>query len=267
MPTKLQARKPRRFFTEQLLKENGQELWLQPSETHHLRDIIRLKPGNSCLVTDGQGREGEAVIREFLADGRTCLRITRIKSNQSLVSDHFIIRVMPVLLQKGKTDFLIEKAQELGVDEIQPLFSDRCAVKVTKEKKNKMLDRWMRIAREASKQSGSLQILRIKEPVDFKTAVVNTPLAEPLIVFHPGPESISFSVWCHELRDSKETIQTFHLFIGPEGGFSEEEIAWVRWKRHENQYRLVNLGENLLKADTAFVGIIAALRFSGILSQ
>ena len=56
------------------------------------------------------------------------------------------------------------------------------------------------------------------------------------------------------------------MFSGPEGGFSEEEVRWAKWHRKEKNLQRVELGEVLFKADTAFVGIVASLRFSGILS-
>ena len=68
-------KKLRRFFTSQTLQNAPHELWLDAAETHHLKDLIRLKPGDACLVTDGQGGEAEAVVGEFTADGRSFLHV------------------------------------------------------------------------------------------------------------------------------------------------------------------------------------------------
>lgn len=268
MPHHSHSKKLRRFFTEQPLQSESQELRLTPSETRHLRDSIRLKPGDACLVTDGQGQEAEAVICEFSRDDCARLRVTSLAPKPKAVSSGLKLCVMPALLQKGKTDFVMEKAQELGVDEIRPIFSDYCEIKITQEKKEKMIDRWNRIAREASKQSGSLTVLRVLEPLDFKEAIAGIPLDESITIFHPGANSVPFPQWLEAIQKLKtaKKMTRLNLFIGPEGGFSDDEIAWVRWKRNEKQHTLVNLGEVLFKADTAFVGIVAALRFSGILS-
>lgn len=260
------ARKLRRFFTNQSLQNRLQDLWLEPSETHHLRDSIRLKIHDACLITDGEGREVEAFIQEFSTDGRTHLRIHRITKTISSASNSVLLRVMPALLRKGKTDFLVEKAQELGVGELQPIFSEYCEVKIAKEKIEKIVERWNRIAREAGKQSGALKVLHISEPIHFKEAVSAISLEELLVVFHPCPEAISFKQWLAELRDLKGKIKALNILIGPEGGFSEDELSWVRWKRSEKQYRIVSLGDVLLKADTAFVGIVSSLNFSGVLA-
>ncbi|HOW59879.1 MAG TPA: RsmE family RNA methyltransferase [Candidatus Omnitrophota bacterium] len=259
------SRKLRRFFTAQSLQVHQQDFWLEPSETHHLRDSIRLKIGDTCLITDGQGREAEAVILEFDGSGRAHLDILKRAIQQKIQKRGCFLRVMPALLRKGKTDLVIEKAQELCVDEIRPIFSERCEVKLTKEKIGKVMDRWNRIAREASKQSGSLNVLRIAEPVDFKKAVSTIAPDEVLVIFHPCKEAVPFSDLLTELKASKEKNKVLNILIGPEGGFSDDEISWVRWKRNEKQYRLVSLGEVLLKADTAFVGIVSTLQFSGVL--
>ncbi|HNX69115.1 MAG TPA: RsmE family RNA methyltransferase [Candidatus Omnitrophota bacterium] len=266
MPEKKQNRKLRRFFTAVPLGELGQELWLEPSETQHLRDSIRLKAGDTCLVTDGEGHEATAMIHEFVKDGRVRLEVTHFTGETAVEGTGIFLRVMPVLLRKGKTDLLVEKAQELGVGEFRPLFSDRCEIKIGDEKVGKVTERWCRIAREASKQSGALNIMRIKEPVPLKTAVELIPEGEPLAIFHPGPGALYFSEWISGLRPLKDRMTALNIIIGPEGGFSDDEIAWVRWKRKEKNFWVVGLGEVLLRADTAFVGIVAALRFSGILS-
>lgn len=259
-------RKLRRFFTSQALRHAPHDLWLEPAESHHLRDSIRLKPGDACLVTDGQGGEAEAVVGEFAADGRACLHIQRVLIKTGSFNDRMALRVFPAMLRKGKTDLLVEKAQELGVHEFCPIISEHCEIQIAKEKAEKVVERWNRIAREASKQSGSLKILKIQAPQGFKEAIGSLSPEEPVVIFHPGPEAVSFPDWLAEIRELPGKIPALNVFIGPEGGFSQEEILWVKWHRKEKNLRLVGLGEVLFKADTAFIGIVAALRFSGILS-
>lgn len=266
MSEKQKSRKLRRFFITQTLGHAPQDLWLDPAETHHLRDSIRLKPGDACLVTDGQGGEAEALVGEFAADGRVRLQIQRVLVKTGSFDDIIRLRVFPVMLRKGKTDLLVEKAQELGVHEFHPIVSEHCEIQIAKEKTGKIVERWNRIAREASKQSGSLKILHIETPRNFKEAVESISPEEPVVIFHPGPDSIPFPQWLKELQGFRGKIKALNLFIGPEGGFSQEEIRWVQWHRKEKNLWLVGLGEVLFKADTAFVGIVASLRFSGILS-
>ena len=256
----------RRFFTTQTLQPIPCDLWLDPSETRHLRDSIRLRPGDACLVTDGHSGEAEAVVREFAPDGRTRLHVQKVLIKTSSFNDGITLRVYPAMLRKGKTDLLVEKAQELGVHEFRPIVSEHCEIKIAKEKTVKIVARWNHIAREASKQSGNLKILHVEVPQSFKEAIEHVACDEPIVIFHPGGSSLSFSQWLEGVRGLKGRITALNLFIGPEGGFSEKEIRWVQRRRGEKNLYFVELGEVLFKADTALIGIVAALRFSGILS-
>ena len=266
MSEKRNLRKLRRFFTSQTLSHVPQDLWLEPAETHHLRDSIRLKPGDACLVTDGQGGEAEAMVGEFAADGRVCLHIQRVLVKTGSFNDLVVLRVFPAMLRKGKTDLLVEKAQELGAHEFRPIVSEHCEVQIAKEKTEKIVERWNRIAREASKQSGNLKLLKIEAPQGFKEALSSLSPDEPVVIFHPGPDSVTFPEWLSGIRGLRGTIKALNVFIGPEGGFSQDEILWAKWHRKEKNLQLVELGEVLFKADTAFIGVVASLRFSGILS-
>ncbi len=259
-------RKLRRFFTSRILQKTSHDLWLDPAETHHLRDSIRLKSGDACLVTDGCGGEAEAVVGEFSPDGRARLLIQRILVKEGTLNEAITLRVFPVMLRKGKTDLLVEKAQELGVHEFHPIGSEHCEVQIAKEKAGKILDRWNRIAREASKQSGSLKLLKVAAPQSFKEAFDSISPEEPVAIFHPGSDSILFPKWLAEIQGLNGTIKALNIFIGPEGGFSKDEILWAKGRRKEKNLHLVGLGESLFKADTAFIGIVASIRFSGVLS-
>lgn len=266
MSERQKTKKMRRFFTSQTLQNAPHDLWLEPAETHHLRDIIRLKPGDACRVTDGRGGDAEAVVGEFAPDGRACLHIQEVFAKTGSLNEGLSLRVFPVMLRKGKTDLLVEKAQELGAHEFCPIVSDRGEVQISKEKTGKILERWNRIAREASKQSGNLKVLKIEAPRSFKEALEKNSPDEPVVIFHPGPDTIPFPKWLVEVQGFKGTLKTLNVFIGPEGGFSEDEIRWAQRHRKEKNLCLVGLGEVILKADTAFIGIVASLRFSGILS-
>jgi len=266
MSDKQKNRKLRRFFTSQPLGVFPCDLWLDAAEAHHLKDSIRLKVGDACLVTDGQGAEAEAVIGEFTADGRARLEVSRVLVKTGAFKDRVTLRLFPAMLRKGKTDLLVEKAQELGVHEIVPIVSEHCEVQIAKEKTEKVVERWHRIACEASKQSGNLRLMKIGEPRSFKAAVESLAPEEPIVVFHPASDAVSFPEWMDQCATLEPFPKALNIFIGPEGGFSEEEIRWLRWHRREKNLWVVGLGEVLFKADTAFIGIVATLRFSGLLA-
>lgn len=261
------ARRLRRFYITKPLSGSKNPVRLNTSETHHLRCSIRLRPGDRCLVTDGQGWEAEAAVRQFTKEGTAILDILEITKKTEARPNKILFRVMPALLQKGKNDYLVEKAQELGVDEFWPVTSDRCEVKIPGDKVAKTVERWRKIAVEASKQSGCLTMVRISEPRALREAVREFRDDDALAVFHPGADSVPFEKWLEEVRGLAGKIRSLSILIGPEGGFTEEEICWLQRCGKRKNFWSVALGEVLFKADTVFVGLVAALRFSGILSS
>lgn len=271
------ARRLRRFFSTHRLPSAGGKIWLAISETHHLRNILRLKPGDPCLITDGAGSEAEARIENFSENGETLVRIlerkTAAKNGVLISSAGFGIRVCQAMPQRRKMDDLVEKAQELGVSEIWPVETSRTVVKMSAEKSTVALMRWQKIAREAAKQSGSLALVKISAPRKWNQVLEEIPNAEKTALFHPDPKAQSFREWIKNLesefvpsplsspRDAgqgEEGRKMINLLLGPEGGFTAGEIKQAVSNR--KGIALINLGGNILKSDTAFLAVISALR-------
>ena len=266
------VRRLRRFFSTQALPLAGGEVWLPSSETHHIRNILRLKPGDSCLVADGAGAEAEAKVKSFSEDGRTLLTVMKRKASAEVSSNGLEIRICQAMLQKGKMDGLVEKAQELGVQEIWPVETSRTVVKMSGESSERVLARWEKIAREAAKQSGSLELVKISEPQKLDKVLAQIPDGEKVAIFHPDAKAENFREWVeclippplsspHEMGGGKQGGNTIYLFLGPEGGFSDQEVEKMLKKKSA---ALVSLGKNILKADTAFLAVISALRLMNI---
>ncbi len=165
------------------------------------------------------------------------------------------LRIYPALLQKGKIDGLVEKAQELAVEEICPLETKHTVLKMDGNAKIKVLGRWQKIAQAAAKQSGVSRLVNIQSPQKFEKAVAEVPENESAVLFHPCEKAEAFKDWARGLTPG----ETLHLFLGPEGGFSDSEVAFFS-ARHGKK-NIVQLGETLLRADTAFIGVVSALRF------
>ncbi len=249
-----QERRPRRFFSPEALESPGQTLCLSKEESRHLQEVIRLEKGDKCLLIDGAGRSAEARVSDRTSQGLIALVVEKMNpQNQS--SPMLKLRLYPALLQKGKTDILVEKAQELAVDEIIPLETKHTVLKMEEHAKIKVLLRWNKIAQAAAKQSGVSRLVKIASPQKFEKAAADVPANERAVLFHPSEKARPFGAWVRELSSG----ETLHLFLGPEGGFSEAEAAAFMGAAGKRD--MVELGETLLRADTAFIGIVSALRF------
>ena len=145
--------------------------------------------------------------------------------------------------------------------EFTPILSERTNIQISNDRFNKTKERWQRIAIEASKQSGSLNILKINNFKTFKELTSEIPSNEGVVVFHPGEGSLNFKKLLEVLENKDMKLLDLNLFLGPEGGFSEKEIAWIEEKRKGQLFWKVRLGDSILKSDTAFIGTISALKF------
>jgi len=158
-------------------------------------------------------------------------------------------------LPKGdKFDLIIEKSTELGVSVILPVRSRRTVVNLEAAKVEKRLARWQRIAQEAAKQYGRAVVPRVEPLRDFAQVVMEL-----------SPHGLALIPWEEEknrslkevIAQSKGLTGPVTVFIGPEGGFEEEEVMLAR-QRGANP---VSLGPRILRTETAGVAVLAILMY------
>jgi len=256
-------RRLRRFYSQTLLSHEHQRLVLPASEARHLRQILRLREEDACWVIDGTGQEARARIVGFDEEGRAELEIEAMKAGAQEAMP-IRVRIFQALLRKNKADFLVEKAQELGVDELWFVESERSVAKIREEEKAKKQNRWHKITVEAAKQSGSSRMTRIGGPLSLEESLNRISREEQTVFFHPCENSVRFGAWIREepARLVLDRGTGLNFFFGPEGGFSREETETVRRISAEKNLSLIfaNLGQVIWKAETAFLGVVSAVR-------
>ena len=147
-------------------------------------------------------------------------------------------------------DYVVQKAVEFGVAEIVPFESSRCIARVRDDRSGKKLERWRRIALEAAKQCGRGIIPRIGEPVGYAEALERAAGAA-------GEKFICYENARGANITSLSRAAEYSFFIGPEGGFSEEEIALAERKG----IPAVGLGNRILRCESASGFVLACLCF------
>lgn len=245
----------RRFYVDQAFPAVGASVTLSEQETFHLQQVLRLKKGDKCRIFNKQGIEAEAVVKTFWKKGECQLEIRNLFPGKPHT---LFLKVAQALPQKKKMDELVDRAQELGVQELWILETERTVVKMGAEGIQRARTRWEKIAIEAAKQSGSSLLMRIEGPIPFQKILQQREGSfQTSFLFHPDPTGLSFSQCVDELTDRLPELSPVSLFFGPEGGFTEEEVRLA-----ESQgIRKVFLGASVLRLETAFVGVISALRF------
>lgn len=214
----------------------------------HLSVVLRVKPGDRITVFDGQGYKYDCSIlsshkREVIA------RITG-KELYS-VEPPLSITLAQGLPKSDKMDLIIQKSTELGASKIIPLYTERSQVRHTGKVK-----RWHKIALSASQQSGRDRAVQIVEPVSYRDFLTDNILDDYQlkIVFSESTDKRNLKKLLNEYKDAEKIL----ILIGPEGGFSEEEISFAL----NRDFLDVSLGPRILRTETAALTALSIIQYA-----
>ena len=132
-------------------------------------------------MVDGSGCEAEARL-EQIQEERAFFKI--ISRHQAARGFSIPVTIFPALIKKGKMDTLVEKAQEFGVAAFQPVMCERSEFEISSERFQAVAARWEKIAKEAAKQSGAVQVLTIKNPLKFEKILAELDPKSLVLLFH-----------------------------------------------------------------------------------
>ncbi len=237
---------PDRFFLE-APPDQGQAVLTGP-EAHHLAHVLRAKPGQAVVVFDGSGQEWDAQIREV---GRSQVRLT-VLASRTLDRELTVPLVLGVGLPRGdRQRGAVERAVELGVTRLVPLIAERSVAEITPA----VLQRLRRGVIDAAKQCGRNRLMTVDSPLPCATFFAAAPPTAAAWIAHPGREAASALALAGALPPDRHQRW---IAIGPEGGFTEEELALAR--RHH--WSLLDLGPRILRVETA-IAAVAALVSAG----
>ena len=241
---------------DQRAKRETATVLLTPEETHHLKNVLRVKEGSLCLLFDQDGNEFISRIEHYLPDARSEARLMEAVGRE----EHRLLKltVAQAIPQDRKMDEIVRKSAELGIFELIPLVTERTVVRMTKERFKKVHERWERIANQTLKQSRLQRAPQIKSLTSFSELCSQFSSYDKVFVLEPSPQAKPIRESFSEGRLSAKS--RILLMIGPEGGFSPKEIAQAKAAKAEE----IKMGPGILKTDTAFV---AAAGFFQLMSS
>ncbi len=239
-----------RFYIEGLAPQI--ELELPADIAHQVRDVLRLTPGNLLCLLDGAGGVYEAQL----------LTITRNRVVVS-VGERRVVDAMeppvrlvlcPGMLKAAKYEVVLQKCTELGVTGFVPLLCERAvaAMEETSEPKQR---RWTRIVCEAMEQCGGTRLPELTGPESLQQALYSLPSGGVALIPWEGEQTTTLRKGLEEALSGRglEEVPEIRLLVGPEGGFSLDEIALAR-----RQAAIpVTLGRRILRAETASIVAVA----------
>ncbi len=219
---------------------------LPPEAAHHASRVLRLRAGDAVQIFDGQGNALDATIHAI--NGKHVL-LGNLQTVLDTVASTLRIHLAQALCSSEKMDWVIQKATELGVTGIRPVQTQRSVAKLSETRAEKRSAHWQGVAIAACEQCGRNTLPAIHGPLEL-SAWLTAQRAFPHKKFILLPEGAAA---LHEQTGVSEDVT---LLIGPEGGFSNDEVLMAQ---HAG-FVPIRLGSRVLRTETAAIAGIAALQ-------
>lgn len=228
-----------RYFTTDI---DGAHARITGPDAAHLAKVLRTKPGQQLTLCDGTGWDYTA---EVLQAGPNAISLNIIERIRSATEPSVWAECFIAVGKGDKTDFAIQKAVELGASAIHPFYSE-FSVAQPKNEQHKT-ERYTRIAAEAAKQASRGILPAVSVSCNFPQVLKQAALLDAALLFHPLAET--------PLAEAIRGKARVALVTGPEGGFSDGEIAQAR----EAGLGITGLGPRILRCETAPLAALAAV--------
>jgi len=237
---------------------NNERLTLTGEDAKHMLTVLRFQVGDVFLAFDGTGFEYEA---EVTSISKNSISGKVIKAYQPETEPLKRVVLFQGLPKTDKMDWIVQKAVELGVREIIPMSTQYSVMRIDEKGLEGKLERWNRIAREACKQSGRVMVPAVRAPLTYQEAVKlwsdsvkNKPEDEAMTVYcyeNEGKKCLKDLFKCYNI----DHVNAAGIFIGPEGGFSENETMLAK----AAGFSPVSLGKRILRTETAAIAVLSVV--------
>lgn len=238
------------FFLSFTQKPLGKTLILSktsyPEQYHQISKVLKLKAGEQITLLNNSREKFVYEINQVNIDKKEIY--LRLQKTENEKGTSAYINLFIGIPKKDKLEFIVEKCSELGITEISPIITQRTIKNQTKT------ERLVKISSEAVEQSHGFYLPKINEAIDLKN--LNLKLTGLNLIFHTQ-ENLEMSDLNKLLKDYSAD-ETINVFIGPEGGFSPEDLKILQKLRNPH---FIKLGERILKTETAAIAISTLLKY------
>lgn len=237
------------FFVsaDQLSKD---KIYITGTDVNHIGNVLRMKPGEKIRISDDAGNSYFCHIDSIGFD-EVCAVIDSLdEMGTELPNDIYLFQGLP----KGdKMELIIQKAVELGAKSVIPVAMKNCVVKLDDKKALNKVKRWQTISESAAKQSKRTIIPTIEMPISWKQFMEKASELDVVLVPYENERGMEAT---REIISTIEKGKSIGIIVGPEGGFSDGEIAEVDEKA--NMHR-ISLGRRILRTETAGLATLSML--------
>ena len=221
------------------------------TDLNHMKNVLRMKPGEEVLISDGTGKDYNCQVKEYGAEEGILVILSENADSRELPSRIWLFQGLP---KSDKMEVILQKAVELGAAGVIPVATRNAVVKLDAKKAEAKIRRWQAIAESAAKQSRRNIIPHIHEVVKFGQAVDYAKNLDITLIPYELAEDMEKT---KQIFETIQPGQSIGIFIGPEGGFDPEEIRLAT----EAGIQPITLGKRILRTETAGFTTIAWLMY------
>jgi 16S rRNA (uracil1498-N3)-methyltransferase len=249
-----------RYFIDEEKANIESNIQITGEDVHHISRVLRMQPGSKVVCCTKDGFEGLCEIAEITNDLVDCFILEWMTVNHELPVNISIASGLP----KGdKLEWIIQKGTELGASSFIPFNAARSIVKLEQKKVGKKLERWQKIAKEASEQSYRNKIPTVLEPCQFEELLKQAKDYDVKIVAYEESakqgEKSNLAIALNTLKEGQSLLAIF----GPEGGLTEGEVS----KLEEQGFLICSFGPRILRTETAPLYLLSAVSYYFELSR
>jgi 16S rRNA (uracil1498-N3)-methyltransferase len=235
-----------RFYHSNPLDLN-QIIILDEFSSHHALRVMRVKVDDFLVLFNGDGFEYRGRVSDI---NKKTINVEILSKEKNNSESPININLFQSISSNEKMDMVIQKATELGVSSIQPIFTSRSTIKLSLDRTKKRVIHWKQVSISACEQSGRSKIPTIKSPIVFDQISEGIKTNSLNLLLHPDNLEESSNL-------PNEYSGDINIFIGPEGGFSQDEALLLKKQNCIN----IQLGTRILRTETAPLAIIAILQY------
>lgn len=238
------------FFVEDT-DVSEQFITITGSDVNHIKNVLRMKPGEKVRISSKSGQNFFCQLSDIGEMVVTAEILEEAAADTELPCQIYLFQGLP---KNDKMELIVQKAVELGAYAVIPVAMKNCVVKLDEKKADSKVKRWQSIAESAAKQSKRSIIPKIHMPMSYREALTFAAELQVNLVPYENERGMVAT------KDTIEAIrpgQSVGIFIGPEGGFDEAEIAAAK----DMGMQPISLGKRILRTETAGFTTLAILMY------
>ena len=225
---------------------NGENAYIEGSDVNHIANVLRMKPGEELLISAKGDWDYLCKIVDIETD-RVNLKVLESMEQRELPVNITLLQGIP---KSDKLEMIIQKAVELGVNEIIPVKTKRVVVKIDEKKVDTKVNRWNAIAESAAKQSKRSIIPKVHEPMSIDNALEIVKDFGVKLIPYENADGIDKT---RKILDGMDKTKEIAVFIGPEGGYEEAEVERIK----NSGFEVITLGKRILRTETAGLALLS----------